>query len=99
MKYFCDCGKPATWLYMPSSDMENPFCCDECVPRGCSCNHRHTNEDYHNMPDLSEDGVENVNWKWIEENKYWTYIDEKGLEWPCCEWDYDENNFEDLDED
>lgn len=32
----CDkCQSPAIWYYMPSSDIQY---CDECVPRGCSCN-------------------------------------------------------------
>lgn len=28
------CGKKAQWMYMPNSN----FYCDDCVPRGCSCN-------------------------------------------------------------
>lgn len=35
-KLKCKCGKTATWLYMPSSKIW--VCCDNCVPRGCSCN-------------------------------------------------------------
>ena len=31
------CGKTATWLYMPSSHGMH-FYCDDCVPRGCTCN-------------------------------------------------------------
>lgn len=42
----CACGKLATWHYMPScsDDCDGFYCectrgmCDECVPRGCSCN-------------------------------------------------------------
>lgn len=35
MKKLCQCGKIATWEYMPGSDH---YCfCDNCVPRGCSC--------------------------------------------------------------
>ena len=40
MTDLCDCGKIAVWLYMPSYDgpQRNDFYCDDCVPRGCSCN-------------------------------------------------------------
>lgn len=31
------CNKTATWLYLPSSSGIN-FFCDDCVPRGCTCN-------------------------------------------------------------
>ena len=31
------CNKMATWLYLPSSGGMN-FFCDDCVPRGCTCN-------------------------------------------------------------
>lgn len=34
-KRLCKCGKIATWLYMPGDD--DWGCCDNCVPRGCSC--------------------------------------------------------------
>ena len=43
---YCDCGKGAKWLYMPSSNMENPYCCEDCVPRGCSCNERNINNNF-----------------------------------------------------
>lgn len=33
----CDCGLIATWVYMPCST-GNSYYCDNCVPRGCSCN-------------------------------------------------------------
>lgn len=40
-KEICDCGANADWVYMPSSTgNKNPFYCDSCVPRGCSCNER-----------------------------------------------------------
>lgn len=29
------CNNKAVWFYMPSSDIQY---CDDCVPRGCSCN-------------------------------------------------------------
>ena len=36
MKHRCVCGKIATWQYAPSD--RDAYCCDDCVPRGCSCN-------------------------------------------------------------
>lgn len=35
-KESCKCGYLATWCYMPCST-GNPYYCDSCVPRGCSC--------------------------------------------------------------
>ena len=96
----CDCGKLATWTYMPSNIMAHPFWCDDCVNRGCSCNHNHVGSSYDfqdGEPDLSEDGVEGVNWKWIKKGKIWATIDEKGREWPCCEFDYEEEGFDEND--
>jgi hypothetical protein len=104
---YCNCKAPAKWLYMPGGGRENPFYCDDCVPRGCSCNERSTvAEHYHPpvsfYPNIEEDGVENVDWKWVNEEKtIWASIDEKGRYWPCCEFEYDTegNNFADLYED
>jgi len=31
----CQCGKLATWAYLPKGDW---YRCDGCVPRGCDCN-------------------------------------------------------------
>lgn len=94
MKNLCKCGKIATWVYMPSSSHEIPCYCDECVPRGCSCNINST-------PLLDKDIGENppesnLNWKWIEFGKQWCYVDEKGREYPCIEYWYDEEGFDDL---
>ena len=94
----CDCGNKAVWLYAPSSSSEeNPYYCDDCVPRGCSCNHRYVAIDaYHpplENPDVPE-GVEGVDWKWIEKDRVWCSIDDEGREWPCCEYWYDEEGWE-----
>jgi hypothetical protein len=33
-----NCNKLATWLYMPGDGTLNGnYCCNDCVPRGCSC--------------------------------------------------------------
>ena len=101
-KELCDCGKVAVWCYMPGySGGDSPYHCDECVNRGCSCNHRYVSvEAYHpplDNPDLPSelDGVENVDWKWCDEEKtHWTHIDSKGREYPCCEYMYDEDGFD-----
>jgi hypothetical protein len=37
-----NCNSKAVWFYMPSSNIEY---CDECVPRGCSCNTNHDDDD------------------------------------------------------
>ncbi len=101
-KELCDCGKIAIWLYMPGySEGGNSFSCDECVHRGCSCNHRYVSVDsYHpplDNPDLPSelDGIENVDWKWLDEEKTrWTHIDDNGREYPCCEYMYDSEGFD-----
>ena len=34
----CDnCSNPATYMYMPGTGLY----CDDCLPRGCSCNNEH----------------------------------------------------------
>ena len=62
------------------------FCCDFCVPRGCSCNIKYYNEltyDDNLIPILDEYGNP------IEEIDPYT-----GLLLPCCEWDYSSFGFE-----
>ena len=100
-KELCDCGKVATWCYMPGySNGDNPSHCDDCVPRGCSCNHQPVSEKVYQSPGVllnTPESVEGNGWKWIEEGKIWTYIDNQGREYPCCEhmyspdgWDIDD---------
>lgn len=98
LKEYCDCGKLSTWCYMPGFlSGANPHFCDDCVPRGCDCNHRYykleTPQPFEDIVDIPE-GEENVDWKWIEENSIWTYIDEKQREYPCAEYDYDPDGYE-----
>ena len=98
LKEYCDCGKLATWCYMPGySSGCSPYFCDDCVPRGCECNHRYckleTTQPFEDITDLPE-GEENVNWKWVEEGKIWTHIDEDGREYPCAEYDWDPDGYE-----
>jgi len=96
-KELCGCGKMATYIYMPGfSSGESPFFCDDCVPRGCSCNHEYTvahskevGQEY-----MGRNPPENdTNWKWIEKDAIWVYTDDKGREYPCCEYEYDSEGF------
>jgi hypothetical protein len=72
--------------------------CDDCVPRGCDCNHRYIDVNaYHPAledPDLPE-GEEGKDWKWLDDEKtHWCHIDEKGREYPCAEYWYEEEGWE-----
>lgn len=78
----CDCGKKPSWLYMPGHNQDsNDFYCDDCVPRGCSCNIEPRDGDIDNSdPD-----------NWYEP------VDEQGRRFPCCEFFYlDKDLLEDL---
>lgn len=94
-KELCHCGKTAVWDYLPGfSSGDSPYLCDDCVNRGCECNHRYCFLDqYQQTPDLPE-GTEGVDWKWIKKDFVWTYIDEKGREYPCSEYMWDPEGFE-----
>jgi len=96
-KDLCDCGKVAVWCYMPGYSDGNPDHCDECVPRGCDCNHNYVDPNsYHpalNEPYLPE-GEEGKDWMWIEKDVMWTTLDDKGREYPCCEYMYSENGWD-----
>jgi len=97
----CTCGSDAVWLLMSASEAHsNPFYCDNCVPRGCSCNMRSIDiSTYDSLDNDMPEGIENKDWRWVSEDtenflKYWTYIDEFGREYPCCEFDYEEDGFD-----
>ena len=83
------------------SNGDSPFFCNDCVHRGCSCNyHQLDTSIYENGVerlgnDTMElpDGIINVDWKWVDDDT-WVHIDESGREYPCCEYDYDEDGFE-----
>jgi hypothetical protein len=81
---------------------------------GCSCNWHHMNvNDYH--PPISEpempEGIEGKDWRWVEfkgdehmqkitkNDKIWQYLDDRGRPYPCVEYFYDEEGFDDTDED
>ena len=98
LTHTCDCGKPAVWDYAPGfSSGENSYFCDDCVPRGCECNHVYVSHEDEHLSMFSAEypvGEENIDWKWIVPNKSWTTLDEKCREYPCCEYWYDENGFD-----
>ena len=67
MKEKCfKCNRDAVWSYLPGSESV----CDECVPRGCSCNVEPKDGDWEN-----EDPT---NWEEV--------VGEDGRKYPCCEW-------------
>lgn len=96
MKMFaCDCGKMAKWDYVTSTQQKwNPYFCDDCVPRGCSCNNDY---DCAEMP--IKDTIEWYNsigakWEWIEEGVSTRHLDQQGRKLPCCEYWFCEEGFE-----
>ena len=86
-KELCNCGKNATWEYLKGG---NSYSCDDCVPRGCSCNNTYVETD---DPEYLPEGIEGKDWKWVEPG-VWTYIDEQGREYPCAEYSYSEDGFD-----
>ena len=69
----------AEWFYMPFSDPDRPSAfCDECVPRGCSCNLDLKDDSMWDDEEYQKDPK-----NWVEE------LDEKGRRYPCCEFMYD----------
>lgn len=68
LKHKCEnCENQSVWIYMPNGE---EFC-DNCVPRGCSCNSEPIDDDYEN------ENPEN----WVERK------DEFGRLLPCCEYE------------
>jgi hypothetical protein len=102
-KDLCDCGAIAVWSYGPGfSNGDNSNFCEDCVPRGCSCNHKYVSVDSY-QPPLEDpylpEGDEGKDWKWLDEKKtHWCYIDEKGREYPCSEFFYDEDGWDNEEE-
>lgn len=100
--------KDAEWLYEPMGDRKN-FFCDDCVPRGCTCNIDfleygepldNKNLIYYTKEDL-KDGYpdDNVGSKERKEDSIaYEELDDKGRKEPCQEYSYlgkDEWKFKD----
>ena len=81
MKIICDkCNKIAVWVYLSNS---TPHYCDDCIPRGCSCNIIYPDDyDYENFPPLTPE-------------EYKEQTDDLGRPMPCQEYHYSESGFED----
>jgi len=96
--YKCShCKEKAVYWYAPATNKKcNRYYCEEHVPRGCTCNHRYVKEDAYtpslNNPDYPTS--EDIPFKWIKENEIWCHLDNKGREYPCCEYWYEEEGFE-----
>lgn len=85
------CNKIAVWFYMPGDSNY----CDDCVPRGCSCNNHSTSE----FIPSKEEGLEGEDWIFLNESEtIWTNLDYKGREYPCVEYFYDNIYYEILKE-
>lgn len=90
MKIKCECGKMVVWSYMPQHEGENLDFCNDCVPRGCSCN------DIAYLLDGSEPTSEQL----CDDDTEIIYIqaeDSNERYYPCCEYWYDEEGWEDED--
>ena len=86
-------GKIATWLYMPMTDsIESPFYCDDCVPRGCSCQIDMDNEcELTNIREQTTEEI--VSYKDVRDNPRHRR-DEQDRLLPCIEFEYDEFGFD-----
>lgn len=106
----CDCGSEAKWVYMPGfSGGGNSYICDDCVSSpediGCSCCWN-TALEQEGLPQDLPEGVEGKDWRWVEhegneyldkitkEDGYWLNLDERGRPYPCVEYEYDEDGFD-----
>ncbi len=97
----CSCGKKATWCYMPGTDDGNNCFCDDCVPRGCTCNINRITDAERFGDDLSKNNclfydknMENPFNNKLSDSVYYEILDVNGRRVPCCEYMYDENGFE-----
>lgn len=85
----------ATWIYMPSGKLY----CDNCVPRGCTCNVYSLKE----FQLKKEDNIDYIFWnkdltkytnEITEDSCYYEIVDEKYRRFPCCEYFYEEDGFD-----
>lgn len=83
---------------MPGYSNGKDFYCDDCVPRGCSCN-------VFSLDEFPIDGTSEKNYIFwnkaltefthgkTDESAYYEEVDEKGRRFPCCEFSYDEEGY------
>lgn len=93
MKKYCDSCKikVAMWGYMPGKGDY----CEDCVPRGCSCNRELTPENPDSIfQDYNHGTAPTGNFKWITPGLVWCPVDELGREYPCCEFSYYEEGID-----
>lgn len=94
------CGKEAVWGYLPSGENHLLHFCDDCVPRGCSCNVDNIDMDGEPMvgiklmwwdknDELFKDGTTERG----VESFYYENLDDNGRRYPCCEYDYDDEGY------
>jgi len=78
------CGKipEKGWYYMPETQEKvDFFYCDDCVPRGCSCNSE------------LKDGIDYFSEEAKDSKNYYQKTDIDGREYPCCEYFWVDNDF------
>lgn len=100
-----ECDNIAQWCYLPNCDVETlkGFYCDECVPRGCTCNildfelfgepDENKNVGFYDKDEKNFDEKDMYKER-KDSTFYYEYLDEKCRRFPCCEYDYSEDGFE-----
>ena len=100
----------AKWVYMPGyANGDSPYICDDCISSpedvGCSCNWNY-GLPQEGLPTDEPEGVEGKDWRWVEkeaddyegaiakEEGYWLNLDERGRPYPCAEYEYSEDGFD-----
>lgn len=67
---------------MPATENENPYSCDDCVPRGCLVCNSYSLDD---EPGILAKAVEE-RWKFRINGSDLYILDEQGRDLPCVEW-------------
>ena len=105
-KKCCQCGKMATWFYVPGRGVGN-FYCDDCVPRGCTCHIRNLNYEstcvweginpivYYSENDLGDGDSypKHCSLERKEDSVAFEILDEDGRRFPCVEYDFNSDGF------
>ena len=94
--------KDDAWLQIPGHDDGNDFFCDDCVTRGCSCN-QYAFEEFnfnsnHNSNYIFWNKELTKSTDTIKDDTfYYEPVDERRRRYPCCEYDYEEDGFNEED--